>query len=150
MASNDPRVQSGGYVANTVGAERRIELPNGTTITPYTQHTVRSDRAATGVEDTQGPQSGVRVEQRVGPARVGVDVNDTQSVATAKVERQFPTPGALPGSTTRVGADLSVSARGNAFARETAQRAIELERRNQRMRALAERHNIPFRPQAAN
>jgi hypothetical protein len=150
VASNDPRVRTGGYVANTVGTERRIELPSGTTITPYTQHTVRSDRAATGVEDTQGPQSGVRVEQRVGPARVGVDANNTQSVGTAKIERQFATPGARPGSTTRVGADLSVSARGNAYARETAQRALELERRNQSMRALAQRYNIPFRPQAAN
>lgn len=150
VASNDPRVRSGGYVGYTLGAELRVPLPNGTTITPYTQYTVRSDRATAGVEDTHGSQSGVRVEQRVGPARVGVDLNNTQSVLTGKVEREFATPGALPGSTTRVGADVSLSARGNAFARETAQRAIELERRNQSMRALSERYNIPFRPQAAN
>lgn len=150
VASNDPRVQSGGYTANTVGAERRVQLPNGTTITPYTQHSVRSDRATTGVEDTHGPQSGVRVEQRLGPTRLGVDLNNTQSVATAKLEGEFATPGARSGSTTRVGADLSLSARGNASARETAQRAIELERRNQTMRRLAERHNFPFRPVAAN
>lgn len=150
VASNDPRVQSGGYVADTVGTERRIQLPNGTTITPYAQHTVRSDRADSGVEDTHGLQTGVRVEQRVGPARVGVDVNNTQSVGTAKLEGEFATPGARPGSTTRLGIDASVSARGNAFARETAQRALSLERRNQALRARSERYGIPFHPQAAN
>lgn len=144
VASNDPRLPTGGYAATTVGAEQRIQLPNGTTITPYTQHTVRSDQATTGVEDTHGPQRGVRIEQQVGPARVGVDLNNRQSVVTGKLERE------IPGTTTRLGGEVSLSVRGNAFARETAQRAIELERRNQSARRLAERTNTPFLPVAAN
>jgi len=112
--------REGVFAGTQSGSEVKLEVPGaGPSVSFYSRIVNR-----TGQEPNQA-QVGVEVQHNLGPASVGVDVNNQGGSFTAKLESP-----ALGGQ--RVGLEASATApRGNGIARDYAFRALERHALNQ-------------------